>query len=158
MTRHRTPITAALVALTFAAVVPTASHANPLLSGYGGPGQGNQAILGSALLNGGGSGGSGGSPLAASPSDAESVGGGSQPATGAGGSKRKSGQTSGQAGKGSASSSRAHRPSTASRTAVVGDISQPLGLSGTDLLYLFLAAGALVLTAAITRRMARRAD
>ena len=29
--------------------MPVAAHANPLLSGYGGPGQGNQAILGANI-------------------------------------------------------------------------------------------------------------
>src|ERR1700736_6516079 len=44
------------------AALPTTADAGPLLSGYGGPGQGNQAILGSTLLGGsaGGSGTSGG--------------------------------------------------------------------------------------------------
>src|SRR5438309_8805588 len=44
------------------AAVPATAHAGPLLSGYGGPGQGNQAILGSALVGGssGGGGTSGG--------------------------------------------------------------------------------------------------
>jgi len=43
-----------------AACMPIAAQANPLLSGYGGPGQGNQAILGAALLKGGGGGGGSG--------------------------------------------------------------------------------------------------
>ena len=43
------------------AVAPAAASANSLLSGYGGPGAGNQAILGSALIGGGGSAGGGGS-------------------------------------------------------------------------------------------------
>jgi hypothetical protein len=43
-----------------AACLPAGAQASPLLSGYGGPGQGNQAIIGAALLNGrGGGGGSG---------------------------------------------------------------------------------------------------
>ena len=45
-----TPIIACLVAVS--AALPAAASAGSLLSGYGGPGQGSQAILGSALLNG----------------------------------------------------------------------------------------------------------
>jgi hypothetical protein len=52
------------LAAVAAAIVPASAQASSLLSGYGGPGQGNQAVLGSALLKGpkgkgGGSGGSG---------------------------------------------------------------------------------------------------
>ncbi len=49
--------TALVAALSVAG--PEAAQAGSLLSGYGGPGQGNQAILGSALLNGPRSGGGG---------------------------------------------------------------------------------------------------
>jgi hypothetical protein len=65
MNRHRITILIGLVAGATAAL-PAPALANPLLSGYGGPGQGNQAILGSALVNaprsggGGGAGGEGG--------------------------------------------------------------------------------------------------
>src|SRR5438874_7144215 len=38
---------------------PLPAHASPLLSGYGGPGQGSQAILGSTLFGGPGGGSSG---------------------------------------------------------------------------------------------------
>jgi hypothetical protein len=74
----------ALVAVSSVAG-PSAASASPLLSGYGGPGQGNQAILGSALLNGpGGGGGSGGGSsgapdlTASSPPDVASKGAGAQ--------------------------------------------------------------------------------
>jgi hypothetical protein len=169
MRRHRRSVTAALVVLAVAAVDPAASQANPLLSGYGGPGQGNQAILGSALLNtprGGSGGGSGGGSIAAVPRAAgggEAPGSSSQPTgarlsggQGAAGARHKHGQASGKVGNASASGSRANTPSTPSRAAAVRDSSQPLGMSGRDLVYLFLAAGALVVTAAVTRRMARR--
>jgi hypothetical protein len=63
MNRHRITILIGLVAGATAAL-PAPALASPLLSGYGGPGQGNQAILGSALVNGprggGGGGGAGG--------------------------------------------------------------------------------------------------
>src|SRR2546421_57056 len=66
MTTHRRIITSAGLLLAAAACMPVAAHANPLLSGYGGPGQGNQAILGATLLNGSGGGGSSGAAAAAS--------------------------------------------------------------------------------------------
>ncbi len=42
-------------------VATSSALGNSLLSGYGGPGEGSQAILGSALLGGGGAGGGDGS-------------------------------------------------------------------------------------------------
>jgi hypothetical protein len=51
----------AALALAVSASAPSAALAGgPLLSGYGGPGAGEQAILGSTLLGGSGSGGSSG--------------------------------------------------------------------------------------------------
>ncbi len=63
MTSHRTiSLTTASLLAALVAVAPVSASANSLLSGYGGPGAGNQAILGSALIGGGGSaGGSSGS-------------------------------------------------------------------------------------------------
>src|ERR1700753_670599 len=59
MGRQRLTPAAALVALSLC-ILPAGAHASStLLSGYGGPGEGNQAIIGSALI-GGGKGGSGG--------------------------------------------------------------------------------------------------
>ena len=51
-----------LVAAAFALALPALAHANPLLSGYGGPGQGSQALLGATLTGprGGGGGDTGG--------------------------------------------------------------------------------------------------
>ena len=46
----RTAALALVAALAVSAAAPLVAHAGPLLSGYGGPGQGNQAILGSTLL------------------------------------------------------------------------------------------------------------
>jgi len=58
-------------------VVPASAQAGSLLSGYGGPGEGSQAVLGSALTGGprGGSGGSGG-PGGSGPAATSSTGGG----------------------------------------------------------------------------------
>ena len=66
MTTHRRIITSVGFVLAAASWLPAVAHANPLLSGYGGPGQGNQAILGATLLNGSGGGGSSGAAAAAS--------------------------------------------------------------------------------------------
>ena len=59
MNTHRKIIPIAALAMAFAAVAPASAPASPLLSGYGGPGQGTQAILGSTLLNGPSGGGGG---------------------------------------------------------------------------------------------------
>jgi len=164
-----TPIVVFLT--TAAAMVPVASRANPLLSGYGGPGQGNQAILGSALLNGPSGGGSaggggassspGGSPRAAVASSAQS---GSLPAT-PGTTAGAAGHTAGATRKGN-SAARGLRgvveassgPSGAGpvSTRVVGARSAgTLGLSDQDLLAISLALAALALTTVLTARMAR---
>jgi hypothetical protein len=59
---HRTILISGLPLVLWALLAaPAPAAASTLLSGYGGPGQGNQAILGSALLSGKGSGGSRGS-------------------------------------------------------------------------------------------------
>src|SRR5258705_13375486 len=66
--RKITPIIAGLAAAT--ALIPASAQASSVLSGYGGPGQGNQVILGAALLNGprgGSGGGSGGGSSSTSP-------------------------------------------------------------------------------------------
>jgi hypothetical protein len=62
MTGGRFTIATLTVLAMFASgVLPGVADAGSLLSGYGGPGQGNQAILGSALVNGpSGKGGAGG--------------------------------------------------------------------------------------------------
>jgi hypothetical protein len=52
MIRLRTIVSIAALAAALTVATPDASLAGSLLSGYGGPGGGNQAILGSALVNG----------------------------------------------------------------------------------------------------------
>src|SRR5271163_4080247 len=53
--RSRRTITLTIASLmTLSAAFPVAAWAGPLLSGYGGPGQGSQAIIGGGLVNGGG--------------------------------------------------------------------------------------------------------
>jgi hypothetical protein len=67
---------------TLAAVATDSACASTLLSGYGGPGQGNQATLGASLLNGpkGGGGSRGGSAGVATSTASNSNG--SEPAAG----------------------------------------------------------------------------
>jgi hypothetical protein len=153
-----------------ALIVPSASAvANPLLSGYGGPGQGSQAILGSALVNGGGGGGGGAAgasgPGSASPSPGAGGGGGA--ATGVRGSGVSSGavvrghsKPSARPARGVAGQAQTQR----APAAVVGlypaseraqDAHGVLGLSADDLLYVILALGALALAGVFTRHLAR---
>jgi len=140
---------AAVLALGASAVLPLSAHAGPLLSGYGGPGQGNQAILGSALLGGsaGGSGTSGGGRGGSASRGAASGASHPRSSTGAaagtlGSAQRASGLAGG------VSSYPAVEPS-ASRSGTT------FGLSGADLTYIFVAAAALIVTGALTRRIAR---
>lgn len=165
--------TIALLALGISGLVPAAAGAGPLLSGYGGPGQGNQAILGSALLNGpsgkGGSGGggstgaSGGLSLGGSQSAGAGGGGaagGTRPSggvagrvSGSAGSRRHLRESAGHAsGDGSQPYTATYGP-TASHPA--GGGSQSLGLSGAEEAYILLALGMLLLTGLLTRRLAR---
>jgi hypothetical protein len=161
----RRMITSILTVLvgTFAAL-PAVATAGSLLSGYGGPGQGNQAILGSALLNGpssggggGGSGGAGGSTGAGALSGTSSPVASSRP-QGTGGrhhstSSRPSAAT-GSLGVRTPGGSGAYPLSTGLARAVSGD-SRTLGLSGADLLYILLALAALALTGLATRQLMR---
>lgn len=154
-----------LLAISSSAGVAAAAS-SPLLSGYGGPGQGNQAILGATLLNGpSGGGGSGGAGSSNGGGTANTTLTGSTRAAGseAGGPQRGS-RTSGsrregkRAGGASAEGSHAYSPSSGLAVGAAAAYATPtLGISGADLVYIFLAMGALVLTAAFTARLARRA-
>jgi hypothetical protein len=158
------------------AAIPAAASAGSLLSGYGGPGEGSQVILGASLVNGprGGGGSQGGSSqtgggstsgggsatVAATGNSADRVssrGTGGHSAsprhvrTGAGGAKQVRGGADGGPAGGAATHS--SLPAVAAvRPAAEG--SDTLGVSGIDLLYILLAVGALVLTAVLTRRIA----
>jgi len=169
MRRHRSITTAALAALALCCVAPsTAGASSTLLSGYGGPGEGSQAILGSSLTGtGGGSsgrgGGSGGGSTATGTASLEATTPSQQPATTAhGGSRpaaeagRGGGSTGASKKQGSAGSSKgaAGAYPSPSPTADVG--SEPLGVSGSDLLYIILGFAALALTAIVTGRLSGR--
>jgi hypothetical protein len=169
--RRTTTLTIACL-VAFLAALPAAASAGSLLSGYGGPGQGSQVILGSSLIKGGG--GSGG------PSNGGGSNGGGEPTTAAGA------QTAAPATV-SAVTSHSTRPHTASGTSrhgvagggpgkqvrVAGSVqahpafsaavparAEPegpttVGVSRENLLYVLLALGALIFTGLLTKRMAR---
>ncbi len=187
MSSRRIITQAILCIAAVSAAMPAAAHGGSLLSGYGGPGQGSQVILGSALVNGppnggggsrgggsqgGGSGsegsstGTGESSTAAKAASGVAVGvvtrsgGGNTPTGGASHrhAARAGGHGSQAARRVSGSSSGGSRPYPVSaREAAVrqaAEGSEPLGVSGSDLLYILLALGALILTGFITQRMA----
>jgi hypothetical protein len=169
MTSHRAITILSLLALLLAALGPATAGANSLLSGYGGPGQGNQVILGSALVNGSSSGG-GGSGTSGSSSEATGAGAlaaatgeqsgssGSSPRPSSSSSKSSKGARGANrtnAGKSKAPAGAPQKPQTAPVLARADDVgSQALGLSGTDFLYIVVALVALVVTAGLTGRLA----
>jgi hypothetical protein len=126
MIRKVLPATFALLLLA----VPAARAEDPLLSGYAGPGGGDQAVLGSQLIGGAGKGGGGGpssgagsaagsrSLQAAAPGSAAASGSGSGSGSGAGASSGTSNGKADRTGRSGAKGSRgsARRPGSASRT------------------------------------------
>lgn len=186
MKRQRTIIFIGGLVLALSVSLPVPALASSLLSGYGGPGQGNQAILGSALVNGprgGGGGGSGGAKgssssggsegsatgeggsSSSSGTSAQETASGTTPtssgtsgaATGAGGSHGSSGIGSGRTRHGETTRAAGATASfyPASERIAASEDSGTLGLSGTDLLYILLAVGALVFMGVLTMRLAR---
>lgn len=163
MTRHLAiTTTLTLLALALAAPAPAAATSSSLLSGYGGPGQGSQAILGSTLLGGssGGSPGSGSGSYSATTSATST--GSVPPGTAAPTRPRarhtsRSGSGADRGGKSSAQGASAYPASdeaAASRASTHSPSS--LGLSGADILHLLLALGALGLIAVATGALARQ--
>jgi len=136
-----------LVSLVVISTPMTSSaSAGSLLGGYGGPGEGDQAILGSALLGGGGGAAGGFSgPTGSSPSSA--AGAGVQAGGGASGSRGKSGEASGGAARAYPTISRGETSQAVAE--------ETLGLSGDDLPLILLALGALAFTAVLTRQLTR---
>jgi hypothetical protein len=180
MTKNRT-ITSIVIVLAAVAASPGAAAANPLLSGYGGPGQGSQTILGSALLNGprngsGGSAGGGAAPsTATNASEASTVPGGAA-SNGASGASNRASRASNRA---SRASQRARTRATATEPAPGSPVEvgapstagapglypastqggtapawQAAGLSVEDLELVILVLGALACTGVVTRRLA----
>ena len=164
MTSHRRIFLTGAVAAALLVGMPTLAAASSLLGGYGGPGQGSQAILGSTLLGGSSGGGGGGSTGDRSAGFSNSFRYGKLPggtessvtsSASAGGSSGRKGAVSGtsgsQAGSGGASAGGANTYPTSSATVA----SETLGLSGNDLPYILLAFAGLVLTGVLTRQLAR---
>lgn len=168
MSCRRVTITIATLLVGSAlAAAPAGAASGPLLSGYGGPGEGEQAILGSALIGGpatppapGAASASGelaravaGSAASESSSAGTASGGGAA----AGSARRRDEQ--GAATSGARRSRRggavgARRGAEASLTAT--ESTPPLGITGADLAYVLVAFAALALTGVLTLRLAGR--
>jgi len=157
--RSKTTTTALLLGIALSVFgLPGAAVANPLLSGYGGPGQGSQVILGGTLLNtpGGGSPGhtapAGGSTseltVAATPHPSAAPSRRSGPA-------QASGAPSGATASKPAATPPASAPPTLFQHASSGTSAGTLGLSSTELLLVLFALAALMLVAAATRQLTR---
>jgi hypothetical protein len=170
MTSHRTILMTLISLTTISFAMPSAVLAGPLLGGYGGPGEGNQAILGSALIGGGG--GSGGaSGGSGSNGSAGSAGSSASAAAGAGGAGNGEAVSVGSNGRGS-KAGRAGGPATGQTSGSLGGSgkasdgaaraypalsrdagSGALGSSADDLLYLLLALVVLLATGVVTKRL-----
>jgi hypothetical protein len=175
--RTITLTTACLLTLSLSAALPAAAPAGSLLSGYGGPGQGSQEIIGASLVNGGnrgggpsgggssgGSAGAVGSPTAAttgiatgtSPAAARSLR--SRPGKRAARAARRAQRSNGQVGSVAGSTKTYPALSPAAAVQAVPGGSSALGLSSRSLLYIALALVALILTAVFTRLLVRPAQ
>ncbi len=134
------------------------ARANSLLSGYGGPGQGEQAILGSTLIGGGSGGGAGsatGSPAATTRAQRSDVPSGAA-APSAGGARAGTVGASAQGGPSpsAAGTSSLREPAKAYFSSATAS-TPALGVSTSDLLYIIAALAALVVSAALTRTLTR---
>jgi hypothetical protein len=162
--------------LLLAAPVGSALAISPLLSGYGGPGAGEQAIVGSTLLggpNGGaGSGGSGGSQNSAGTGENAARGSSGAAATngssaagssGGGGLHGKAGRSSSSGGASAATGGHSTGPQIGrAATHVYPNVpasaageSSTLGISSGDLLALLAILTTLALVGVLTMRLAR---
>jgi hypothetical protein len=177
MRSHRRIVSTAALAVALSAAVPANAPGSSLLSGYGGPGAGNQAIIGATLLNGSGGGGSGGgssshslesshysksSGVAGSPSNGI-TGSGAKTGTEGSTARRHAGQVThvaggaraSGAGKTSAGAAPAYPASSVMRARGGAVGPETLGLSSDDLLLILLALAGLAFTGVLTRRLAR---
>lgn len=157
---RRTLLTSAVTALLSALAAPAAYASSPILSGYGGPGAGEQVILGSHLLNtpsGGGSGGpSGGVVSAQTPTESSS-----EPQSSGTPSTSPESASGPQAGsttvKGPRSSRQApRRRSAPERVVALSPASDTkVGVPGGVLLVVLLVAAALLAVGLVTMRLSR---
>lgn len=177
MRNHSTIITALALVAIFA--MPSSALAgSPLLSGYGGPGAGEQQIVGGGLVgggrggsNGGSRGGSSGGATQSQPAgQTEAVGGGArQPGTGSyrqdrhspaatgkgvhdrsGARSPRRSSSAGGAGAQRPNGSTQKQPATNVRAVERASATSVLGLSGSDVLMVVSAAVALIAIAAAT--------
>ena len=147
MKSHRKITSIIGLVVTLSALVPASAAASSLLSGYGGPGQGTQAILGSTLLNGP-SGAAETAPLRLSSGSSSTSSGtvGKGPAT-----ARHGGQAAATA---SGSAPFSSYPRLGASQASAGGAGV-LGLSDSAFLFALLALAALLATGLLTRGLAR---
>jgi hypothetical protein len=179
--KRKIRIATALALAGFLSVsAPMAVNANPLLSGYGGPGAGEQTIVGSAHL--GGSSGGGGTGAHGGATGGSSVSGGRTPSGSGGALSGGGGSTFTTGGSTSTGTHRSHAGSggkptarsgagsggilhagRASRSAFVypsslrsvSASSSALGMSGGSLVLLIGTVAALALVGTLTIRLAR---
>jgi hypothetical protein len=162
---QRVIATIATLVVSAWAAGPAHASGGPLLSGYGGPGEGAQAILGSTLIGGSGenpgSGASGGDagglagPGAGVGVQGRRSSGAGRPVHAGAPAGRVVGNSHGRVETTQNGSSQAQRAGfAASQTSADG--SQPLGLSGEDFAYMLLALALLAFTGVLTRSLARR--
>jgi hypothetical protein len=151
-----------LTFLIIAVVSPASASAGSLLSGYGGPGAGSQAIIGSTLINNPPAGGSGtaSGTAAHATGSLQSAPEATSPARAGTHGRSATGKRAPARPPGGASPSISREPSQPRQTGLFAprakvESSPPLGISGTDLLYIALALSVLVLTGAFTAKLVR---
>src|SRR5262245_57462224 len=161
MNTHRKIIFSAGLLAAIVVATPVAAYASPLLSGYGGPGQGSQMILGSSLLNGPGEGraaAAGEASTAATRGDLGSATAGSTSRSSASAVHAAHGavlrlRSSGAAPAGTPGVARG-TPGGALGTYPARQAAPPaLGVSEQDVLYIVLALGILAFAGVLTRRL-----
>jgi hypothetical protein len=177
MTSRRTITltTACLLTLSLSAALPAAAPAGSLLSGYGGPGQGSQEIIGAGLVNGGSRGGGSGGGSSGSGSEGAVRSATAAPAGVATGTSQaaaalvrgrpgkpaarathRAQRIKGQVGSVAAGGTKPYSAlSPAAAVQAVPGGSSGLGLSNASLFYIALALLALILTGLFMRLLVR---
>jgi hypothetical protein len=184
MGTHRTTILIGALSATVFVAAPGPAAASTLLSGYGGPGEGNQAMLGSTMINGPrGGGSSGGGSSSSTAGEGRSTAGGADGAsagepTNAGGSSsgpasgagaRRGGPAGAAAGDGAVARRSAHGGASVAQSKLTAASFYPaaeripagasngtLGISAGDLVLIAIALVALMLIGLLTSRAAQR--
>jgi hypothetical protein len=146
-----------LSAASCALAAPSALAGNPLLSGYGGPGQGSQVIIGGGLINPPGGGGSPPAASTASELTAGPAAEGSASGTARSSPPRgtRSAPARGTPKTGPATPGTPASPLPAAADRVASSSGAALGLSGGDALLVVFVLAALAVTAVLTRRFSR---